>query len=345
MSANGRITPIRRGRLIPWLPGTSSGRSQGSIVLESALVMPVFVLILFWFIYMIHMALLTNQLHIVASNAVKQVSAHIYPVALAIYDSGGNQGEQEAGEANSSFVWEMPSLSLEDWAEQYADALPAPLGQWVVDAARRGDGPLEEAKGSVLEAVLDPLVKPLLQPFMKGTLLQQEHLHVSGITVPNLKTGKPPYFGLQLSYEMPIRVPFTGRRVLLQATAEERVWIGDTDELSTGGDNGAEQSGQAPVVISKPDPAYAGRRATIQARIAPGKSAKLTVYYKSGVSLAKYLGEAQADEDGYVDWNWLVGGNTTPGTWTFVIETDDGLRETMSFEVVSGAEKKGSGDG
>lgn len=314
-------------------------------MLESALVMPIFVLILFWFIYMIHMALLTNQLHIVASNAVKQVSAHIYPVAIAIYESGEGQGEQEADEANSSFVWDMPSLSLEDWAEQYADALPSPLGQWVIEAARRGDGPLEEAKGSILEAVLDPLVKPLLQPFVKGTLLQQEHLHVSGITVPNLKTGKQPYFGIELSYEMPIRVPFTGRRVLLQARAEERLWIGDTDELSTGGDTGDEQSGQTPVVISKPDPAYAGRRAAIQARIAPGTSAKLTVYYKSGVSRAKYLGEAQADEDGYVDWNWLVGGNTTPGTWTFVIETGEGLRQTMSFEVVSGADKKGSEDG
>ncbi|WP_018754038.1 hypothetical protein [Paenibacillus sanguinis] len=314
-------------------------------MLESALVMPVFVLILFWFIYMIHMALLTNQLNIVASNAVKQVSAHIYPVAIAISNSGGGQGKQQASGADSSFVWEMPSLSLEDWAEQYADALPSPLGQWVIEAARRGEGPLQEVKGSVLEEVLDPLVKPLLEPFVKGTLLQQEHLHVRGVTVPNLKTGKQPYFGLEISYDMPIRVPFTGHQVVLQARAEERLWIGDTDELNTAGDNGDEQTGQAPVVISKPDPAYAGRKATIQARIAPGASAKLTVYYKSGVSRAKYLGEAQADEDGDVDWNWLVGGNTTPGTWTFVIETDDGLRQSMSFEVVSRAEKKGDRDG
>lgn len=344
MSANGRIIPTRRGLPWPWPFRARADRSRGSIVLESALVMPVFVLILFWFIYLIHMVLLTNQLHMVAANAVKQVSAHIYPVAIAISDSGGDEGEQQADGANASFVWEMPSLSLEDWAKQYADALPSPLGQWVMEAARHGDGPLEEVKGSVLETVLDPIVKPLLKPFVKGTLLQQEHLHVSEVTVPNLKTGKQPYFGLELSYEMPIRVPFTGRRILLQARAEERMWIGDTDELSTGGDNGEGQSGQAPVIISKPEPAYAGRRAMIQARIAPGASAKLTVYYKSGVSRAKYLGEAQADGDGYVDWSWLVGGNTTPGTWTFVIETDKGMRRSMSFEVVSGAEKKGSGD-
>ncbi|MNJ79096.1 hypothetical protein D3C77_770120 [compost metagenome] len=61
----------------------------------------------------------------------------------------------------------------------------------------------------------------------------------------------------------------------------------------------------------------------------------MTVYYKSGVSQAKYLGEATADGNGVVDWEWLVGGNTTPGTWTFVIETEDGVRTTSGFTVES----------
>ncbi|GJM75450.1 hypothetical protein HMSSN036_76660 [Paenibacillus macerans] len=61
----------------------------------------------------------------------------------------------------------------------------------------------------------------------------------------------------------------------------------------------------------------------------------MTVFYKSGVSQAKYLGETTADGEGIVEWNWLVGGNTTPGTWTFVVETEDGLRTAMEFEVTS----------
>lgn len=322
-------------------------RTRGSIVLEAALVTPVFVMVLFWFIYMVHMALLSNQLYTAASNAVKLVSAHIYPVAAAVsaqssaeasspdstQDSALASGSAETVQVSSS-GWEMPGLSLTDWAEQYAGFLPSPLSEWVTEAARQGDEPLQELTNRMAESVLDPVVKPLLQPFLEGTLLNVERLHVSRVTIPDLKTGKRPYFGLELSYELPIKVPFTGRRIVLQSRAEERLWIGDTGELEGGGE-GEGQAGEAATVLAKPDPAYAGHRATVQARVAPGTTAKLTVYYKSGVSQAKYLGEAAANGDGIVTWNWLVGGNTTPGTWSFVIETEDGLRTTAQFEVAS----------
>ncbi|MDU2241293.1 MAG: pilus assembly protein [Paenibacillus sp.] len=332
--------------------------AEGSITLEAALITPVFVMVVFWFVFLVHMTLLSGQLHAAAANAVKQVSAHIYPVAIAVeaQTSGqqgtpapagetgqgspeaaeiGGSGNRETTSGNGPFSWRMPSLSLEEWAGQYAADLPAPLSTWVTDAARKGDEPLQELKAKTSEAILDPLVKPLLRPFLQGTLLEEDHLHVSRVTVPDLKTGKQPYFGLEVSYELPLKVPFTGRRMVLQTRAEERLWIGDTGELDSGAGNGEGQAGQAAVVIAKPDPAYAGHRATIQAQVAPGSSAKLTVYYKSGVSQAKYLGEATADEQGRIAWTWLVGGNTTPGTWSFVIETEEGLRTTAAFEVAS----------
>ncbi|MEG6589222.1 pilus assembly protein [Paenibacillus barengoltzii] len=331
--------------------------SKGSITLEAALVAPVFVLVVFWFVFLVHMTLLYGQLHLAAANAVKQISAHIYPVALAVQaqhtegqggqsptanpenensgtSSTGGIGNPESTSGSDSFSWQMPSLSLEEWAQQYASNLPPPLSTWVIDAARKGDQPLQELKTKVSEAVLDPLIKPMLRPFLRGTLLEEERLHVTRVTVPNLKTGKQPYFGLELSYELPLKVPLIGRQLVLQTRAEERLWIGDTGELESG-DGSGEETGQAAVVIAKPDPAYAGRRATVLAKVAPGSTAKLTVYYKSGVSQAKYLGEATADDQGQISWTWLVGGNTTPGTWSFVIETEEGVHTTATFEVVS----------
>ncbi|MGZ7441903.1 pilus assembly protein [Paenibacillus sp. TH7-28] len=332
MPRNKRTSLIDRRQVY----GRKRGSVRGSIVLEAALVMPVFVMVVFWFIYMVHMTLLSNHLHTVASNAVRQVSAHLYPVALAVSANSDESAENPGGEGEPSgggptFNWEMPSLSLAEWAKQYADGLPEPISDWVMNAAEKGDEPLQNIKTGVAESVLDPAVKPLLQPFLEGTLLKEERLHVSRVTVPDLKTGKQPYFGLEISYELPIKVPFTSNRVVLQSRAEERIWIGDTGELEAGEDG----QGQTPVILSKPDPAYAGHRATVKARIGPGRAAQLTVYYKSGVSQAKYLGETTADGEGIVEWNWLVGGNTTPGTWTFVVETEDGLRTAMEFEVVS----------
>lgn len=326
MLSSKRITPIE----------PSARDTQGSMVLEASLVLPIFIMVMFFFIYMVQMTVYSVQMHFVASNAVKQVSAHIYPVALAV----DKYSEQNAGSGNGDggqeniFDWSMPKLSLSEWAGQYADSLPEPLSGWITDAAAKGDEPLNDLKNSVLEAVLDPVVKPLLKPFLLDTLLSEERVHVSRITVPDLKTGKDPYFGIELSYELPIKVPFTNRKLVLQARAQERLWIGDTGELKESGSE-EQAEGRAPVILTKPEPAFAGHKARITAQVEPGTVAKLTVYYKSGVSQAKFLGEASSDEQGVVEWQWLVGGNTTPGTWTFVVETGDGLRTTAEFVVES----------
>ncbi|WP_247681745.1 TadE family protein [Paenibacillus sp. Marseille-P2973] len=337
MQSNKRTSPTKGDRM------DGNRRLQGSIVLEASLVMPVFVIVIFLFIYMVQMTLLSTQMHAVAANAVKQVSAHMYPVALAVSKQSVDSAEAEGGEQlsvggkPSSSARSMPGLSLPEWADQYASSLPAPFSNWISSAADKGVEPLQDIKNSVTESVLDPVVKPLIRPFLKGTWLNEHRLHVSRVTVPDMKTGKNPYFGLEISYELPIKVPFTGRPIVLQARAEERLWIGDTGELEHGNGNGEEngEAGQPAVILSKPEPAYAGHRARITARIAPGSTAKLTVYYKSGASQAKYLGEASANGDGLVEWEWLVGGNTTPGTWSFVIETEEGLETAGQFAVES----------
>lgn len=305
--------------------------SKGSIVLEASLVMPIFIIVVFFFIYMVQMALITTQMHTVTSNAVKLVSSHIYPIALAVEA----HTENVEGDKGNSPDLKIPKLSLADWAEQYAAKLPSPLSDWIREAAVKGDEPLQDLKNTVMESVLDPVMKPLLHPFLEGTILNEERLHVSRVIVPDLKTGKNPYFGIEISYELPIKVPFTNRKIVLQSKAEERLWIGDTGELNQNAGEGENTGVQPAVILSKPEPAYAGRKALVSARIEPGATAKLTVYYKSGTSQAKYLGEATADASGTVDWEWLVGGNTTPGTWTFVVETQEGLRTTDVFEVVS----------
>ncbi|WP_334073690.1 MULTISPECIES: TadE family protein [Paenibacillus] len=316
--------------------------TKGSIVLEASLVMPLFVMVIFLFIYMVQMTLISTQMQVVAANAVRQVSAHIYPVALAVSKTTAgektNRNEGEPLPGKQSAGWRMPELSLSAWANEYASKLPEPLSGWVQSAANRGDEPLQDVKSRLSEQVLDPAIKPMLRPFLKGTWLKEERLHVHRVTVPDLKTGRNPYFGLEISYELPIKVPLTGRRILLQARAEERLWIGDTGEQDgqgKGSGEGESGKGKPASIVSKPEPAYAGHRALVKALVEPGTQAKLTVYYKSGVSKAKYLGAASAGKDGIVEWEWLVGGNTTPGTWTIEIETEDGLRTTEQFNVES----------
>lgn len=315
--------------------------SKGSIVLEAALVMPIFIIVIFFFIYMVQMTLLSSQMQMVASNTVREVSTNIYPVALAVQsyaqkqETGTEGSYGTEGKSALNTMKSISKLSLSELASQYASSFPSPISDWIKDAAAKGDEPLNDLKNQVAESVLDPVVKPIMAPFLEGTLLKEERLHVSRVFVPDLKVGKTPYFGLEISYELPIKVPFTGERIVLQAKAEERLWIGDTDEQNNGSSGNEGNQGEAAIILSKPNPAYAGHKAIITAKVSPGSTAKLTVYYKSGVSQAKYLGEVTADENGIVEWKWLVGGNTTPGTWTFTIETAEGVTTTAEFNVAS----------
>lgn len=305
------------------------------------------------------MTLISVKIHTAAENAVREVSTQIYPVYLAVQGlekqdnpSSGNEGgvdkDGSAGSDSGSksgnttgsklggIAGSLPgSLSIQDWAKEYGSKLPYPLSEWLIGAAEKGQKPLEQLKGQITEAALDPVMKPILQPYLEKAHLNIDRIHIVGVVVPDLRSGRNPYFGLELSYELPIRVPFTYRKISIQSKALERLWIGDTDELSQGNGNENGPDIVNPVIVQIPNPAFAGRRAVVKAKISPTTTASLTVYYKSGQSKAKYLGTATADENGIVEWEWLVGGNTTPGNWQLVVETPEGGRTVAEFTVES----------
>ena len=310
----------------------SGGSEQGSMVVEASLVMPMFIFFVLFLIYIVQMTLVSTALQSTVSDAVKMVSTHMYPVALVIEQKNSGEGKDGKEPAGS---WSIPKLSLTDWAAQYTETLPAPLNQWMADAAARADEPLQDLKNQAAEAVLDPVVKPILKPYMESRLLDYERIHVSNIQIPNLRIRTDPYFAIEVSYELPMKVPLLNKKIVLQAKAQERLWIGETEEGAGKGDE-AGTDGSPVQVLEKPDPAYVGKKAKVRVKIEPGASANLSVFYKSGQSTAKYLGNQQADSEGYIEWEWFVGTNTTPGTWPFVITTSDGKRTEVMFTVVKG---------
>ena len=310
----------------------SHGSEQGSMVVEASIVLPMFMFFVIFLIYIIQMTLISTALQSTVSDTVKTVAAHIYPVSLAVNKEGDGGGT--AGQENTPSHWEIPKLSLRDWATEYSSSLPSPLNQWIADAAAAGDEPLQQLKNQTAETVLDPVIKPILKPFMPEGLLDYDRIHVSNISIPNLKSGQSPYFGIEVSYELPIRVPFLTKKIVLQAKSQERLWIGDTGEGGSGGSGDGEGKEGSIQLLEKPDPAIASKQAKVKVRMEPGASAQLSVYYKTGKSTAKYLGWKTADENGYIEWEWNVGFNTTPGTWPFIIETADGERMEVMFTVV-----------
>lgn len=316
-------------------------RDEGSMVVEAALVLPVFLLFVLFLIFIVQMTLYSTALQSTVSDTVKIVSTHMYPAALAAeqWDDAGNEGDDGAGQNSSagsasSSVWSIPRLSLTEWSESYVKELPEPMESWVSAAIRKGEGPLQKLQTGASETVLDAALKPMLKPYISSDWLEYGRIHVSNVTVPDLNKGTHPYFGLVVSYDLPMKVPFLNQKIVLEASAVERLWIGNTDVSGEGNAAGPDEETGTIIILEKPNPGVANHQGRIKVKVPPGASANLSIFYKSGQSTAKYLGWKQADENGYIEWEWKIGVNTTPGTWPFVICLADGTSLEASFTVV-----------
>lgn len=312
------------------------------MVVEAALILPVFLLFVLFLIFIIQMTLYSTALQSTASDTVKIISTHMYPAALAMQQQEGG-GVEEAGEvdeaehsddADSSSIWSIPRLSITEWSEDYVEKLPQPMESWVKAVVREGEGPLQKVQAGASEAALDLVLKPMLRPYLSSDWLEYSRIHVSNVTVPDLRQGTHPYFGMVVSYELPMRVPFLNEKIVLEASAVERLWVGNTDASGEGNTaEPAEETGTI-VILEKPNPGVANHQGIIKVKVPPGASANLSIFYKSGQSTAKYLGWKQADEHGYIEWEWKIGVNTTPGTWPFVVSLADGATLQATFTVV-----------
>jgi len=74
-------------------------------------------------------------------------------------------------------------------------------------------------------------------------------------------------------------------------------------------------------LVSLTSPVNVGVRATITVRTVGGVLCSIVVNYKSGPSRAQGLGPKTSGADGICSWTWMVGTNTTPGTWSIVVTT------------------------
>ena len=304
----------------------SADKNEGSMVVEAAMVMPFFLLFVLFLIFIIQMTLYSTALQSTVANTVKVAATHIYPAALAVEKWDGESSEE-------AFKWSIPRLSLADWSEEYSSTLPSPLDDWVRNAVVKGEGPLQEIQSEASQSALDLVIKPLLKPYLSTNMLEYKRIHVTNVIIPEIKDKTRPYIGIQVSYELPMKVPFLNQQIVLEASAVERLWIGETGEFSNG-NSGDPDSASTIVILVKPNPGVANKQGKIRARINPNASANLTIFYKSGKSSAKYLGWKQADSEGYIEWEWKIGVNTTPGSWPFTIQTDDGQSIEVTFSVV-----------
>ncbi|MFC4776816.1 hypothetical protein ACFO9Q_08485 [Paenibacillus sp. GCM10023252] len=293
------------------------------MVLEAALVMPLLIIGIIVFVYMIKLASVQMALESAASQTVRQTAAHIRPIELALQKTSTAIGQLAPAQ-------QMP-MPMADWTDAAAEAagwLPAPVGPILSSALQGNWKPLQDAAATELGA---SVVEPLLREVADEHVLDKQRMKLSRLQLPDLQSKEEPYLMVEISYEFPLRLPWRKGPLILKERAEERVWVSDAAPAVTDSE-GEGAAGLLQIVSIQPSPITRGSRATVVARAAPGETVSLDVLYKSGHSTAKHLGRATADAEGYVKWTWLVSGNTTPGVWELTASAS-GKSVSMHFTV------------
>lgn len=300
---------------------------RGSIVLEAAMVLPIFLFISIFLVYLVQMTLVYTAMQNVTSDTARYVATHMYPVQLAA-DS------LVAKEILPAESMRLPKLTFTELASKYENSVPAPLNTWMMEAASSGDIKLQDMKNQLSAPALDSTIKPLMQKLSAENKLDYDRIHVTQVTVPDLTAKTHPYFGIEIRYELPFKIPLIFKPIVLQARATERLWIGDTGEF---GEDTAEATSETTgvSVVSVPSPAHPESNISIVAKAPAETTVNLKVQYKSGNSTAQGLGQATVDAEGNVSWTWKIPSNTTPGWANYTITTADGQEIRGVFEVAT----------
>jgi hypothetical protein len=332
--------------------------ARGGVTVEAALVMPVFLMVFILLIAIIRLAMTQMALQDAAAQTVRLTAAHIYPVQLIVRSgpespasgegmtgsgvrAAGNETRYAGSEELSAPTGDRPvepfmqsgsrnSLAgLRELAGELAGRLPQPAGP-LLEAALKGDW--KEAADIASAPIGETVFGPLIRELAAKSALDPERIRIARLSLPDLTGGGEAYFRIRLAYDFPLGLPFTGSHVTLSADAEERVWIADPvpAQIHPEGEDGP---GGIVIVSIEPSPLRPGRKAKLTALGEPNAKLNLTVWYKSGKSRAKNLGEKMTDEHGLVTWEWHVSGNTTPGTWELEVTSEYGARAHSYFVV------------
>jgi hypothetical protein len=309
--------------------GSHQDREAGSIALEASIIVPLFLMFVIAIVILIRTTAVQMALQSSSVQLAKQVATHWKPVILA------SESIEQAVSSSPASSTPNPSIApaaekLSGWREIAADAaakLPEPIGK-LSSAALRGDW--DSIEDFAISTAGRSVLTPVLRDLADQAVLQPNHLSLHNAVLPSLTGGSNAFVEIESEYKFPIRVPISNKSFVLREKAVERAWQPDlvpahysasTDQISI------------QIVSVNPDPVHPGRKATVIVRTNPNTELKLSIRYKSGYSQAKNVGNAVSDANGYLQWTWLVSGNTTPGVWRLDVTAADGTSAGRTLAV------------
>jgi hypothetical protein len=296
----------------------------GGVTLEAAIVMPIFLMFVFFLISIVQTAVISMALHGALSQTTKQAASAWYPISLGLSQARASEVNQQIEQWNDKW------LQASETIKQYAQWLPSPMREWSERFAN-GTFSLEEHAAKLV-------FSQLLKQFVDDRVLDPSRITLTSAKLPDQEDRTQAYLTLHAEYVLPFQIPFSSRKLILRDSVRERVWVGGSPSLSRLPQDGGDESFSVSFVSLEPNPVRPGRKATLVIRTKPGATVDLSIVYKSGLSQAKNLGSATADSSGLISWTWHVSGRTTPGQWLWQASNATGGAVQQPFQVESKTE-------
>ncbi|TJY40925.1 hypothetical protein E5161_14510 [Cohnella pontilimi] len=299
----------------------------GGVTLETALVMPVFLLFVFFLLFLVQTSVVTMAVQGAVSQSVRSAASSWYPISQLKANAQDQSGKELPH-------WAGKLSGAAETIGEFGRLLPSPLNEW--------SQTLAEGTQSVEQRAAELTFRQLILGFANSRIVEPGRLSLTSVHLPEDDDPSGAFVKVEAEYRLPFRVPFSNRPLTIRTTAQERAWVGGTPSKATLSDGeGTGSALQVSFVSLEPSPVRPGRKATLVLRTTPGSTLDLSVLYKSGPSKAKHLGSATADSSGLVTWTWHVSGNTTPGEWNWEVSGAGGGSWRQSFQV---AGKKAEGE-
>ncbi len=194
-------------------------KEQATIVLEAAILMPFFLAFMIAMISFVQIALVEMALQSAVTEATKQTAAHIYPIYLL--------SQTEAGQELQTIINTVQNAkenfkSGKDVLAEYTAMIPDPL----ISLLSWLDILLDQVENQTNEA-LNRAILPLLIRYADGNLLMANKIQVLEVQLPSFVNKDHAYFGITASYTLKLFIPFFEKKVTINKTAYERIWIGN----------------------------------------------------------------------------------------------------------------------
>lgn len=313
-------------------------RERGSVTLETALVMPMFLLLVFFLLFLVQTSVIAMSLQGALTQTVRLAASAWYPLSLLDQQDGetspGGEAEGAGGHAEGADAGGQPGgsqpggtaegpepssaaeklSSVRETLGEYGKWLPSPIGDWAAALAEGDWSPEEEAAKIAFGR--------LAMQLADRNMLEESRFRIVSVSLPGDDAAEA-FLTLEAEYRLPFRVPFTGQPLSIRTQVRERVWAGGSPSRAKAADTD-NQTLNVKFVSLEPNPVRPGRKATLVLQAEPGAILDLSVIYKSGKSQARNLGTAVADSTGKVSWTWHVSGNTTSGEWHWVVRSEGG---------------------